>query len=180
MPSVVQDWVHDLSFMQQTVLLEIIRGPDGLTKYHRSKFLLRWYRRCCLNSAFEQRILTTPYEHGGGSFTGPSYEVPSNFEHTPAFHLTANRWEFRMLNLLNEVIRSADEMPHHFYRHMMHGFEIMGYKHPDTRIREFWKLCYTRLAKDMHLHPETEAQLDVRLGDTKEGWLASADEATLA
>ncbi len=169
MPQLIQDWASNLSIMQQTVLMEIIRGPDGLTKYHKSKFLLRWYRRCLLISAFEGRVLDNPYDRGGGSFTGPSYDG-----------IGVTRWEVPMIELLNEVIRGADEMPHHFYRHMMHGIEIMGYKHSDPRIREFWNLCYTRLAKDMHLTPETEEQLDVRLGDTREGWLASADEATLA
>lgn len=178
--SVVQNWVSELTLMQQTVALEIIRGPDGLTKYHKSKYLLRWYRRCVLLSAMDERIMTTPYEHGGGSFTGPSYEVPENFEHTPAFHLNVNKWENCMWELVNEVIRPADELPHHFYRHMMHGFEVLGYKHPDQRIREFWYHAYCRLVKDMHLTPETEATMDHRLGDSREQWLSHADEATLA
>ena len=179
--SVLQSWVFDLSIMQQTVLIEIVRGPDGLTKYHVSKFLLRWYRRCLVTSAFEGRVLTNPWEGGGGSFTGPSISDDRAHE---MFDEAGNggdpNWEKPMLEILNEVIRSADEMPHHFYRHMMHGFEIMGYKHPDERIRTFWHLCYRRLSMDMHLHMETAEELDVRLGDTREGWLKSADEATLA
>ena len=174
MTSVLQPWVENLSMMQQTVLIEMARGPDGLTKYHRSKFLLRWFRRCILFSAFDKRVLTTPCEAGGGSFTGPSFELA---EGTDSNKFT---WELGMTNILNEYIRQADEVPHHAYRHMMHAFEIVGYKHPDERIRAWWNMAYNRLAKDMHLSPETEEQLDKRLGDTREGWLASADEATLA
>jgi hypothetical protein len=32
----------------------------------------------------------------------------------------------------------------------------------------------------MHLWPETEAQMDQRLGDSREGWLARGDVATNA
>lgn len=169
---VTQDWVHFLSFMQQTVLIEITRGPDGLTKYHKSKYLLRWYRRCLLVSAMDGRILETPYEEGGGSFTGPSYSKGRPARNEP--------WEEPMHDLVSEVIRGADEMPHHFYRHMMHGFEVMGYKHPDKRIRNFWCTVYQRLARDMHLTPETEEQMDFRLGDNREQWMAAGDPATLA
>lgn len=172
---VIQSWVHRLSFMQQTVLIEVTRGPDGLTKYHKSKYLLRWYRRCLLLAAFERRVLETPYEEGGGSFTGPSYGSGGAFYYDPNAP-----WETPMQELVSEVIRGADEMPHHFYRHMMHAFEIMGYKHPDERIREFWLAVYLRLSRDLHLNPETEAQLDKRLGDSREDWAAAGDAATLA
>jgi len=43
--------------MQQSVLLTAVRGPDGLPKYHSSKYLLRWYRRCILLSAMDGRVL---------------------------------------------------------------------------------------------------------------------------
>lgn len=164
-----QNWVHELTMMQQTVVLEILRGPDGLTKYHKSKYLLRWYRRCVVFSAMDGTVLTTPIEAGGGSFTGPSYDEAD-----------VRPWEEPMKELVSEVIRSADELPHHFYRHMMHGIEIVGYKHSDTRIRAFWRETYERLARDLHLNPETEAQLDFRLGDVREQWIAAGDEATLA
>lgn len=51
MPFVMQTWTASLPMMQQTVLLENTRGPDTIAKYHPSKFLLRWYRRCILISA---------------------------------------------------------------------------------------------------------------------------------
>src|SRR5262245_28467293 len=48
--AVLQDWVQERPFMQQTVLLTAIRGPDGIAKYSSVKLLLRWYRRCVLLS----------------------------------------------------------------------------------------------------------------------------------
>jgi hypothetical protein len=62
----------------------------------------------------------------------------------------------------------------------MHAVEIVGYKHPDTEIRDWWRKLYERLANDMHLHPETAAELDRRLGDNRAGWLERADPATIS
>jgi hypothetical protein len=42
MPAVTQDWVNNLTFMQQSVLLSAIRGPDGFAKFHKAKPLIRW------------------------------------------------------------------------------------------------------------------------------------------
>lgn len=167
---VTQSWIHELPFMQQTVLLTAIRGPDGIAKYHFSKFLLRWYRRCILLSALDGRALTTPHEQGGGSFTGPSTMDPDS----------GSTWQTEMESIVNDYLRCVDELPHHFQLHFMHAAEILGYKHPDAEIRAWWHTTYLRLVHDMHLWPETEAQLDERLGDSREGWAARADTATMS
>lgn len=189
--SVLQPWLADLSMMQQTVVIELARGPDGLTKYHVSKYVLRWFRRCFLYSAMDRRILKTPYEEGGGSFTGPSYKIEwssglpqriicgSNLVLADA-SIDAHHWELPMHNLVSEYIRGADELPHHWYRHFMHGVEILGYKHPDDRIRHFWNLTYIRFCRDLHLNPEVEEQMDKRLGDNRGDWIAAGDLATIA
>lgn len=163
MPSVLQDWVQDLTYMQQSVLLTAIRGPDGLHKNHISKVLLRWFRRCVLISAFEGRVLTNPYEGGGGSFTGPCV-FPA--KENPDIDLA-----------LDELLKSVDEMPHHAHLHYLHAFEIVGYKHPTPSIREWWRKAYFRMANDMHLNPESPVQMDKRLGDNRANWLA-AEEVT--
>lgn len=166
--SVVQEWVSSLPMMQQTVLLTAVRGPDGLPKYHPTKFLLRWYRRCILLSALDGKTLTDPIDQNGGSFTGPSVDG----------WRTADPWQDGMTDRVTEYLRSLDEVPHHFQMHLMHAIEILGYKHPDELIRDWWHAVYVRLVHDMHLWPETEEQLDARLGDTLEGWLARGDVAT--
>ena len=76
--------------------------------------------------------------------------------------------------------RSLDELPHHFQMHFIHAAEILGYKHPDADTRVWWLTTYTRLVHDLHLWPETEEQLDLRLGDNREQWLARNDKATVA
>lgn len=167
MKPVTQEWTHKLPMMQQTVLLTAIRGPDGVAKYHPVKFLLRWFRRCILYSAMDRRILTSPVEPGGGSFTGPSLLKGVNHPST-------------MDMLVDEYLQSVDELPHHFQLHFMHAVEILGYKHSDIEIRGWWHKTYLRLVHDFHLWPETEEQLDKRLGDSEEGWRERADEATTA
>lgn len=157
--SVLQDWVHGLSFMQQTVLLAVVRGPDGFEKHHPVKPLLRWYRRCILLSAMDGRALTNEYEPGGGSFSGP---LPV---------------DITLDQQLDAFMRTMDQVPIHFWLHMMHAFEIVGYKHPDEQIGAFFLKAYTRMAHAMHVWPETEEQLDQRLGDNREGWLKRGDRA---
>lgn len=168
---VTQAWTHRISMMQQSVLLAAIRGPDGLAKYGGgAKMLLRWYRRCILLSAMDGRALTDPIESNGGSFTGPSLDGSD----------AEDPWCDRMQEHVNDYLRQVDALPHHFQMHFMHAVEIVGYKHPDPQIRHFWHALYLRLVNDFHLHPETEAQLDDRLGDTRAGWLKRADPATVA
>lgn len=157
---VTQEWTHGLKLMQQTVLLTAVRGPDGIGKYHPCKFLLRWYRRCLLLSALDGKVFKTPYEHGGGSFTGPSY-TPTVMEHD---------WRPGMDEVVGEYLKSLDELPHHYQLHFMHAIEIMGYKHPDEEIRKWWYRVYYELVRDMHLQIETEEAMDYRLCDNEDQW----------
>lgn len=169
MPSVLQPWVNDLTMMQQTVLLTAVRGPDGVPKYGPTKMLLRWYRRCILLSAMDKAVLPTPHAFGGGSFTGPSYQA-THFAH---------EWERYMDQIVGEYLRELDAVPHHFQLHFLHAAEIVAYKHPDLRVSAWWFATYTRLVHDMHLWPETEEQLDRRLGDDRNQWLERNDVATI-
>lgn len=172
--SVLQSWVEDLSMMQQTVLLTAIRGPDGTPKYGPVKMLLRWYRRCVLKSAMDGRSLTNPFDNNGGSFTGPSITLP---EET----ILNNGWQWQtvMNELVGEYIKSLDALPHHFQLHFIHAAEIIGFKHPNETIRVWWCGVYYRLVHDMHLHTENEQEMDNRLGDNREKWLARCDPATV-
>lgn len=176
--SVLQPWVENLNFMQQSVLLAAIRGPDGIHKNHIAKVLQRWYRRCVLVSAFEGKIMTDPYAGGGGSFTGPL--TP---EHLPGFWVGADTLQDRQTishdekSLIGEAVRryvkTLDELPHHYQLHIMHAAEILGYKHPDPTIKAWWNRTYEILVQDMHLNVETEQQMDYRLADKEDQWRKS-------
>lgn len=166
--NVIQPWVTTLPMMQQTVLLTAVRGPDTLPKYHAAKYLLRWYRRCILLSAMDGKILTDPYTPNGGSFTGPSIKAPD--EH--------GSWRKGMDEHVTQYLRALDEIPLHFHLHLTHAAEIVGYKHPGPATMFFWSDVYRRFVKDFHMKPESEADLDHRLGDNREQWLHHGDEAT--
>jgi hypothetical protein len=93
--------------------------------------------------------------------------------------LSSDGWEELMHQVVDQYLRELDAIPHHFQLHLLHAAEIVGYKHPVERVRAWWFQTYTRLVHDMHLWPETEEQLDRRLGDNREQWLERNDPATV-
>lgn len=168
-----QDWTHEISVMQQSVLISAIRGCDGMAKRHKHKPLVKWYRRCVLLSAFDGAAITDPFAPGGGSFTGPIADFVALND--------GSDYDVRcslIQKACDDFIDSRDELPAHYTTHFMHAVEILGYKHPDPTLREFWNDFYLRLVHALHLWPETELQLDQRLGDTFEGWQARNDVST--
>jgi hypothetical protein len=172
--SVFQDWVYTLTFMQQSVLIASVRGPDGINKDHCAKVLIRWLRRSFLVCAFEKIVHNSPDEPCGGSFTGPSLK-PRGFSHLLGVTQTlrsTGEWAIEMHREVREYLRHVDELPHHFQLHFMHAAEILGYKHPDEKIRNWWHQTYQMLVNDMHLSAETEEDMDKRLGDSEEAWRA--------
>lgn len=160
-----QDWVCRLTIMQQSVLFAAIRNADGVEKRHPSKGLLRWFRRCILLSAFDGRALTDPNEPGGGSFTG----TLSNID--------GYAWTLRQA--ADFFIDARDGMSLHYYAHAMHAFEIVGYKHPDQDIRQFWFGVYVRMCDALHMHPESDMEMDARLGDSEDGWRERNDPSSV-
>lgn len=162
---VLQIWVQRLSFMQQSVLLSAVRGPDGIGKYHKCKMLIRWYRRCVLISAFDGIVIDNPFDPRGGSFTGPSIDIQ------------LFNWEMGMQSVANDFMNSRDELPFHYFLHMAHAIQVLGYKHPDHRIRVWWNSLYLRICKALHMRPESEKDMDIRLGDSELDWQDCADES---
>lgn len=184
-PSAAQPWLNTIPVMQQSVLFSGIRGMDGLRKLHPAKMLVRFYRRCVLISAFEGAALSEPYSPGGGDFTGPSIRLVDgkllvpNTESTGGGLIEAepHEWPAAMKAAADDFIRARDEMPLHYFSHMMHAFQIVGAHHPDRTIRDFWWAIYERMCHALHLWPEAPHQLDARLGDTETGWRAREDVA---
>ena len=188
MSSVLQSWVQNLTLMQQSVLLGSIRGPDGIQKYSAAKYLLRWYRRCVLISAFDNCVLNTPHDPRGGSFTGPSVHIDDiaicqlfDFKQNqaPCDDSSSFDWRPSMNAVIDNYFKEFDTYPGHFTKHFMMGAEILGYKHPDDIIRIWWHEFYLRLVKDMHLNPETQEELDHRLGDSRDQWMKNAEQSTI-
>jgi hypothetical protein len=123
-----------------------------------------------LLSALDGEVIGNPYDQRGGSFTGPS--CPDPREVTEGLE-----WEDLIAPKVDQFFTTMDQMPIHYWLHMMHAVEIMGYHHSEQRIRVWWRDLYMRMVAAMHLFPESKTQLNERLGDTREGWLARSDKA---
>lgn len=182
---VTQPWVNNLSFMQQSVLISAIRGCDGIPKRHKAKLVVKFYRRMVLFSAFDGKAFADAFEPGGGSFTGPISEIPPLSElrvSGPVVIETGQSlydWKCSMLQKVSDdFVDSRDELPGHYMGHMMHAFEIVGYKHPEPAIKDYFSELYNRLAHAHHLWPETEQEMDKRLGDNPGDWQARMDRST--
>jgi hypothetical protein len=142
---VLKDWVFGLPYRQQSVLLSALRGCDTARKDDPSKFVTRALRTLLLNNADPSNTFMV----GDG--------VPD------ADYVKTFLWDL-------------DSYPMHFVAHIMHAAEIVGYKHPEERdplkyesenVKKWWANFYLDLVKALHLNPETEAQLDIRLGFTE-------------
>jgi hypothetical protein len=153
MTSVFPEWMADLPMQQQSVLVLAARGPDGVRKHHPMKDIQRHYRATVLKAARY----------------GRSLNVGERADSFMSAELLADRREWFLAQ--KAYFDHIDELPHHFHMHLMHGAEILGYKHPDPYIRERWNEFYLNCCDDAHLPVETEADMDKRLADwNREFW----------
>lgn len=61
--------------------------------------------------------------------------------------------------------RESHSYPLHWVMHFAHAAEIIGYKHPDVKTREWWNAFYAEVCRVLHVNTESETQLDERLKD---------------
>ncbi len=135
MTSVLQPWVETLGLRHQGVLMACVRGCDSVPKEDATKALARCLRAVLLVS-FDPK--------------------PSSFiEHVD---------DQTLYQRMRAVLTNHDHYPVHYLLHLMHGAEIVGYKHPHEGTRNCWRWFYVNLARCFHLFPETEYDLDERLG----------------
>lgn len=134
--SVVRDWVTELTWKQQTVLLTAIRGCDDRPSNDPSKPIIQEYRSIILHNAVPEDDSTDGFMD---EFTSKELTI---------------------------FLDSIEEYPLHWITHFLHAAEIVGYKHPDASIRLRWSEIYNSVCEDvLSLNVETEAQLDERLED---------------
>lgn len=146
--SVQPEWCRSLPLQQQSVLLLLAsRGPDGIAKFHPSKVIQRAYRATVFMAGRYGRML----KFGEKADTFMSLEI---FGSDAA-------WK----KAVKEHFDHQDDLPHHFIMHLMHGVQILGYKHPDPKFRARWNAFYLEMVEDLHLYPEPEVLMDKRLSD---------------
>lgn len=148
---VMQDWTAMISHRQQGVIVLALRGPDGLTKESGCKNALRTFRACVMNCGESKRPL------------GVGESLVSQHDKFMRMDLIADSalWE----QTVEEFIRDIDTYNVHFLQHFMHAAAVVGYNHPDIRIRAPWYQMYTRICRKIHVNPETKEEITHRLRD---------------
>lgn len=140
--SALHEWVHELTFQQQALLMTGMRGPDENNKYNIAKGIVRYLRGAICKPAGNWSGLND------NDFMWGDYKGPNGFD-----YYAEKFWQ------------DHDEYPHHFIMHLVHCAEIIGYKHPDHKIRGYWGGFYTEACWAFHMSPETESNMDRRLND---------------
>jgi hypothetical protein len=139
--SVVHDWVSALPFTQQAVLFCSIRGADGLNKNDPSKYITQFIRGIVLKPAYD-------------GFSPDDDYQPDGFMRCDLQNFNRDAQVF-----FNDV----DTLPHHYYLHLIHAAEIIGYNHPGSGVQELFSHFYKYACKSFHMQPETKEQLNKRL-----------------
>lgn len=143
--SVLQDWVVELPLRFQGTLLTAVRGCDDEPKqwtrtgvaYSPGRRITAFIRFCFMNPADEREI-----DSEEGAFfmsTPPMPFKPSNFGH----------------------------LPQHWYSHVMHALEIIGYYHPERCTGELAFEMYEAMVHSFHLNVETKEQQWNRLTEDR-------------
>lgn len=134
--SVVKEWISTIPYKMQAVLLLSLRGCDGTLKEDPSKMITRALRSVLFHPAVKNF-------NDGGMFMSVNIAV--------------------LQNSLEKFADNLDHYPNHFVTHLLHAMEIVGYKHPDIKVAEFWLNAYRNCCRGMHLNHEHEYQLNSRL-----------------
>lgn len=142
MSSVLQDWVMKLPLREQGTLLTCVRGCDLTPKYplfSNARRIVSTLRWSFLNPADPREVDYEP-----GSFFSaqliPIEELrPSEFGH----------------------------LPQHWCSHIMHSAEVLGYRHPDPEIAQYWKSVYYKFCRSHHVTPETKEVMSARLAEDR-------------
>jgi hypothetical protein len=146
-------WVRHLTLQQQAVLALALRGPDGFPKFHPSKHILQYLRASIIKAAHLGRMLQ-PGEHIGSMMTLRGFD-------SPVFAGGEMSWSIA----LREFKQVEDELPIHYYTHIMHAAQVLGYKHPLELFRQRWFSFYLSCCDYHHVPPEQEEDMDARLSD---------------
>lgn len=128
MNSVLQDWVMVLPLRMQGTLLTGVRGCDLVPKLpldSTERQLTGYLRHLVMNPADPREVGIV------GAFFQP--EPPED------------PWRPSELG----------HYPLHWFSHLMHCYEVCGYNHPDPVDSYNARTIYAKLARSMHLNPES-------------------------
>lgn len=142
--SVLQNWVMELPLREQGTLLTAVRGCDLEPK--------QWIARGVAESsgrrltAFIRFCFMVPADEREVGIQGAFFQMrpPEIFKPSEFGHL-----------------------PEHWYAHVMHALEVIGYRHPEVGIAAKAEALYRAMAHNLHLNPETKEQMIQRLSEDR-------------
>lgn len=151
MTSVLQDWVMKLPLRAQGTLLTGIRGCDLAPK---NPISIDEKYGCSTGECNSERQLVAFLRF-----------------------LTLNPADAREINIPGAWFRSEPpekwkpsqfgHYPQHWYSHIMHCFEVVGYMHPDPDLRLSAHAIYQRLVRNLHLRCESYEEMIERLTEDR-------------
>lgn len=139
MRSVLQDWVMKLPLREQGTLLTGIRGCDLAEKrlgVDTTERRLVAFLRYCVMHPMDPREVDIP-----GAF----------FQSKPP-----QKWKPSELG----------HFPQHWYSHLMHCFEVIGYRGPWPIADEAYEI-YVELVHNLHLQPESFEDMILRFSEDR-------------
>lgn len=144
MGSVLQDWVMELPLREQGTLLTSVRGCDLEPKEWTAEGVvdspgrrITAFVRWCFMNPADPREVDVP-----GAFF--QTQPPDPFHQSAFGHL-----------------------PLHWYSHVMHALEVIGWRHPDRGTANLALGLYVAMATGLHLRPETRDRMIERLSEDR-------------
>lgn len=143
--SVLQEWVMKLPLREQGTLMTAVRGCDFEAKqwsstgvsYSPGRRLTAFIRWCFMVPADPREVDS---QEGAFMMSTP----PDPFKASEFGHL-----------------------PEHWYAHVMHALEVIGYRHPDPVVAQGAEMLYRKMVYNLHLEPETKDQMTIRLSEDR-------------
>lgn len=140
MQSMLRDWVQELPLREQGVLLSGMRGCDVAPKVpldSPERQLVSYLRYVVCHPNEESEVGAAQ-----GAYMQPEPPrdwTPSEFGH----------------------------YPQHWYAHVMHAFQVVGYRHPEGAVRAVAEPIYRRFVHSLHLEPESFKVMVERLSEVR-------------
>lgn len=132
--TVLQTWLEALPIRMQSTLLLSLRGPDT----HRApeiKKVQRWMRGLTFKPGNPANVA----------------EFMTDIGNVP------------VLQEKNDLARELEFCTQHFYSHLMHGLEVIGYRHPERGVAVRAQRMFIDMTSLMHLECETREDFELRL-----------------
>lgn len=140
MTSMLRKWVQELPLREQGVLLSGMRGCDMAPKVpldSTERQLVSYLRYLVCHPHDGSEVGAAP-----GAYMQrhpPAEWTPSEFGH----------------------------YPQHWYAHIMHAYQVVGYRHPDKHTGLVAASIYRLFVSNLHLEPESFPTMSKRLSEER-------------